>query len=183
MYDEESPTSKTTHHVYIVPGQYTATLRVTDNEDATATDTRTINVSKKVQNQPPTADAGPDLNVQVGDPVTLVGTGNDPDGWIATYKWDFDGDNEYDWTSTTTGTVEHTYGQEGVYIARFLVIDNNSTADTDTAVITVTPVHVNLKPIADSGSDDLQQNVEGEEMEFAGTGTDPDGFIVLYEWD
>ncbi|MCK5253581.1 MAG: PKD domain-containing protein, partial [Thermoplasmata archaeon] len=183
IYDEGSPTSKTTHHVYIVPGQYTATLRVTDNEDATATDTRTINVSKKVQNQPPTADAGPDLNVQVGDPVTLVGTGNDPDGWIATYKWDFDGDNEYDWTSTTTGTVEHTYGQEGVYIARFLVIDNNSTADTDTAVINVTPVHVNLKPTADSGSDDLQQNVEGEEMEFAGTGTDPDGFIVLYEWD
>ncbi|MCJ2539698.1 MAG: PKD domain-containing protein, partial [Candidatus Thermoplasmatota archaeon] len=183
IYDEGSATSKTTHHVYIQTGQYTATLRVTDNEDATATDTRTINVSEKVQNQPPTADAGPDLNDQVGVRVTLVGTGNDPDGWIATYKWDFDGDNEYDWTSTTTGTVEHTYGQEGVYIARFLVIDNNNTADTDTAVINVTPFHVNLKPTADSGSDDLQQIVEGEEMEFAGTGTDPDGFIVLYEWD
>jgi hypothetical protein len=182
-FDEASATSLTTHHVYVDPGTYTATLRVTDDEGGLGTDDRTITVNVKVQNQPPTADAGPDLKVQVGDPVTLVGTGSDPDGWIATFKWDFDGNNEYDWTSTATGTVEHTYQQEGVYVARFLVIDNNNTAATDTAVINVTPVHVNLKPSADAGSDEVQQASQGVEMEFSGTGADPDGFIALYEWD
>ncbi|UCC93044.1 MAG: PKD domain-containing protein, partial [Thermoplasmata archaeon] len=182
-YDEVSPTSVTTHHIYIDPGTYVATLRVTDDVGAIDTDDRTITVTLKVQNQPPTADAGPDLTVEVGDPVTLVGTGTDPDGWIATFKWDFDGDNEYDWTSTSTGTVEHTYSEEGVYVARFLVIDNNNTAATDTAVINVTPVHVNLKPTADAGPEEVQQAVQDVEMEFSGTGEDPDGFIVLYEWD
>jgi hypothetical protein len=182
-YDEASTTSKTTHQVYIDPGTYTATLRVTDDEGATGTDSRVITVREKVQNQPPTADAGSDMTVEVGEPVTLVGTGSDPDGYIATYKWDFDGDNEYDWTSTATGTVEHTYTSEGVFVARFLVIDNNDTAATDTVVITVTPVHVNQKPTADAGSDQVQQATQGEEMEFQGTGEDPDGFIALYEWD
>ncbi len=140
-------------------------------------------MTEKVQNQPPTADAGSDLTVEVGEVVTLVGTGSDPDGYITTYKWDFDGDNEYDWTSTVTGTVEHTYSDEGVYIARFLVIDNNNTAATDTAIINVTPVHVNQKPTADAGPDDVQQATQGEEMEFHGTGVDVDGFIALYEWD
>jgi hypothetical protein len=182
-FDESSPSSLTTYQVYVDPGTYTATLRVTDDEGAIGTDDRTITVKVKLQNQPPTADAGPDLRVQVGDPVTLVGTGTDPDGWIATFKWDFDGNNEYDWTSTATGTVEHTYGEEGVYVARFLVIDNNETAATDTAVINVTPIHVNLKPTAEAGSDEVQQATQGVEMEFAGTGTDPDGFIALYEWD
>jgi len=182
-YDEESPTAVTTHHIYINPQVYTATLRVTDDEGGVDTDPRTITVTAKVQNQPPTADAGPDMNVQVGQPVTLVGTGNDPDGSIATFKWDFDGNNEYDWTSSATGTVEHTYQEVGVYIARFLVIDNNNTAATDTAVINVTPVQVNLKPLADAGPAEVQQAVEGHEMEFTGTGNDPDGFLVLYEWD
>jgi hypothetical protein len=119
----------------------------------------------------------------MGEPVTLVGTGTDPDGFIATFKWDFDGDNEYDWTSTATGTVEHTYNSEGIYVARFLVIDDNNTAATDTAVINVTPVHINLKPTADAGPAEGQQATQGGEMEFTGTGTDPDGFIALFEWD
>ncbi len=182
-FDEESPTSLTTYHIYIDPGTYTATLRVTDDDDAWSTDSRTITVKEKVQNQPPTADAGPDLSVEVGEPVTLVGTGSDPDGWIATYKWDFEGDNEYDWTSTVTGTVEHTYSEEGVYVARFLVIDNNNTAATDTAIVNVTPVHVNLNPTADAGPSEIQQATQGVEMEFTGTGSDPDGFIALFEWD
>jgi PKD repeat protein len=158
-------------------------LRVTDDEDAIGTDSRTITVNEIVQNQPPVADAGPDMVVEVGEVVTLVGTGTDPDGTITTFKWDFDGDNNYDWTSTTSGTTVHTYNDQGEYTARFLVIDNNNTAATDTVVITVTPVHVNQKPTAEAGPDDIQKSVEGEEMEFSGTGIDLDGFIVLYEWD
>jgi len=182
-FDEASLTAVTTHHVYFDPGVYTAVLRVTDDEGATGTDARTVTVKEKVQNQPPVADAGPDIRAQVGTEVTLVGTGTDPDGHIVTYKWDFDGDNEYDWESTTTGTATHTYTAVGFYLARFLVIDDNNTAATDTANINITPVHVNLKPTADAGPDDIQQAVQGEPFEFHGTGTDPDGFIALYEWD
>ncbi len=183
-YDEASPVPVATTHIYYDPGEYTATLRVTDDRDATGTDSRVVTVNEKVQNQLPTADAGPDLEAQVGSEVTLVGTGEDPDGSIVSYKWDFDGDGEYDPPfSTTTGTAVHTYDDIGDYVARLLVIDDMGGAATDTCNVTITPVHVNQPPTADSGSDDIVEVVQGEEVEFQGTGTDPDGYIALYEWD
>ncbi len=183
-YDEASPAPMVTTHIYYDPGEYTAVLRVTDDRDATGTDSRVITVNEKIQNQLPTADAGPDLEAQVGSDVTLVGTGEDPDGSIVTYKWDFDGDGEYDPPfSTTTGTAVHTYDDIGEYVARLLVIDDMDGAATDTCKVNITPVHVNQPPTADAGSDDIVEVVQGEEVEFQGTGTDPDGYIVLYEWD
>jgi hypothetical protein len=182
-YDEASPAPIATTHIYYDPGEYAAVLRVTDDRDATGTDSRVVTVNEKVQNQLPTADAGPDLEAQVGSEVTLVGTGEDLDGSIVTYKWDFDGDGEYDHTSYTTGTVVHTYDDIDEYVARLLVIDDKDGAATDTCNVTITPVHVNQPPTADAGSDDIVEVVQGEEVEFRGTGTDPDGYIALYEWD
>jgi hypothetical protein len=182
-YDEASASPTTSVHIYYDPGTYTAVLRITDNDGAMDTDDREVTVNEKVQNQPPTADAGPDLEAQIGTEVTLVGRGNDTDGHIVTFKWDFDGDGVYDFTSSSTGSAVHTYNELGVFVARLLVIDDQNAAATDTCNVTIIPVHINRAPTADAGSDDIIQATQGEEMEFQGTGTDPDGFIALYEWD
>ncbi len=63
-------------------------LTVTDNGGLQATDTCIVNVTW--ENDPPTADAGPDQEVDEGETVTLDGSGStdpDPDDGIASYLW------------------------------------------------------------------------------------------------
>jgi len=61
-------------------------LTVTDSGGLQARDTCIVNVVWV--NQPPTANAGPDQNVNQGASVTLSGTGStDPDGGILAYSW------------------------------------------------------------------------------------------------
>ena len=65
-------------------------LTVTDDDGASATDTVVISVFDSyfiVDNDPPTADAGPDQTVDENTLVTLSGSGTDPDGTIAFYEW------------------------------------------------------------------------------------------------
>ena len=119
-FDEASAVPSTTVHIYIIPGTYTAVLRITDNDGAIDTDDRVVTVNEKIQNQPPTADAGPDLEAQIGTEVTLVGRGNDTDGHIVTFKWDFDGDGAVD--STAVPPALHTYVDAGIYTVGVTVI-------------------------------------------------------------
>ncbi|GAI45497.1 unnamed protein product, partial [marine sediment metagenome] len=77
--ENQSPT-----HQYADNGTYTATLMVTDNDEATD------NVSKEVTvlNVEPTADAGGPYEVDENSSVALDGTGSsDLDGTIASYSW------------------------------------------------------------------------------------------------
>ncbi len=85
-------------------------------------------------NYPPTADAGPDQTVNVGQSVTLDGsTSSDQDGQIVQYQWDFG-----DQTAPGTGqTANHIYNAAGVYTVTLMVTDDNGATGTDTARITV----------------------------------------------
>ena len=70
--------------------------------------------------------------------VHLNGTGYDPDGGnITLYEWDFDGDNTYDWSSTSSGSTTHIYNSAGIYNATLRVTDDENQTDTDIAVINV----------------------------------------------
>ncbi|HEY6234519.1 MAG TPA: hypothetical protein VIW69_05340, partial [Candidatus Elarobacter sp.] len=62
-------------------------LTVTDDRGATGSAVTSVTVKPKPPNQPPTANAGADQSVNEGAPVTLVGSGVDPDGTIASYQW------------------------------------------------------------------------------------------------
>ena len=68
--------------------------------------------------------------------VTLTGTATD-DGTIMTYLWDFEGDGQYDWASTTTGITSHTYTSAGQYAAVVMVTDDSGLSDADSVTITV----------------------------------------------
>jgi len=57
-----------------------------------------------ITNHPPTANAGPDLEVQSGSSITLQGSGSDPDGDTLTYSW-----------SCNAGTLSNYYTAQPLY--------------------------------------------------------------------
>ncbi|MUV90972.1 PKD domain-containing protein, partial [Halapricum sp. CBA1109] len=119
-------------HAYDSPGAYTATLTVADAAGNTATDTVSVVVQPAGDTTPPTAEAGPNVTVSVGDSVTLDASGSTDDQAILGYQWAF-GDG-----STATGeTVTHTYDSPGTYTATVTVADPARNTDTDSVTVTV----------------------------------------------
>ena len=77
-------------------------------------------------------------NVNVGDTVTFTCQAHDPDpdGSIASYQWDFDGDGTVDQT-TTDGSVSHTYNNAGTYRAEVTVTDDQGAVTSKSVTVTV----------------------------------------------
>lgn len=55
--------------------------------------------------------------------------------YIASYNWDF-GDGNTEVTSITT--VDHEYTEEGTYVVKLTIIDNNGNQDSDTMTVEIT---------------------------------------------
>ena len=157
-------------------GPATLTFELTVTDDEGLTDTDTVNV---VVNGIPTADAGPDQLVNLGDTVTLDGTGStDPDADTLTYAWEQTGGGTVV-TLTGAGTAQPTFtAPEGPDVLVFNLTVTDEAGDTDTDTVTVT---VNGPPTADAGPN---QDAElGDTVTLDGTGsTDPDGDTLLYSW-
>jgi hypothetical protein len=99
-----------------------------------------------VVNQPPTANAGPAAGAVAGEPVLLAGRGQDADGIIVLYEWDFDGDGGWDQSSAGTGSATWTYHQAGTYTARLRVTDNGPVRKSATASTAVSVLRKNNPP-------------------------------------
>jgi hypothetical protein len=96
--------------------------------------------SQEIGALPPVADAGPDLQGAVGEPLFFNGLDSrDPDGQEPLeFRWTF-GD-EADPTRFATGAfVQHAYAAAGVFTARLIVVDTQMNRSVDTATVTVTP--------------------------------------------
>lgn len=121
-------------HSYNVPGQYTVTLTVTDNDSLTDSDTVVVTVF----NQPPVAVGIADTSSgEAPLSVQFTGSGSyDPDsaGSIVSYSWSFGDGN-----GSNSADPNHSYNAAGVYNPTLTVTDdfgdNNLTA---LAPITVT---------------------------------------------
>ncbi len=167
-----------TASITLAEGVYQLTLEVTDDDGDTDTDQVQVTVTAApVPNVAPTADAGADQSVQVGDTIALDGSGSsDSDGTIVSYEW-LDGS-----TSLATGETASITLAEGVYQLTLEVTDDDGDTDTDQVQVTVTAAPVpNVAPTADAGSD---QSVQvGDTISLDGSGSsDSDGTIVSYEW-
>lgn len=117
--DGSTATGQTTSHTYNAPGEYTATLTVTDNDDLSSTET--VNIS--VLNRSPIAQALVD-QTEGTSPLTVSFNGSssyDPDlsGEIVSYLWDFK-----DGTTSNEANPVHTYTAAGDFAASLTVTDD-----------------------------------------------------------
>ncbi len=96
-------------------------------------------------NQPPiaaftTTPAKPHIN----EPVTFdASASKDPDGTIASYEWDFNGDGVFD-LKTTKPVVTHTYATSGTYNVTLRVTDNEGATTSITKPVDISALAVKV---------------------------------------
>ena len=156
-------------HTYGENGIYYATLTVTDDDGVTSSETITVTVCDV-----PVIPELPDKTGVSGVPIAFDSSGaNDPDGTIVSYDWDWG-----DGTPHGTGaTPSHTYAADGVYEATLTVTDSQGMTASSSFTVTVYDAPV-IPELEDRTGE------SGVEMDFDASGaSDPDGYIVSYDWD
>lgn len=131
--DHQSTKSKELNKVYTTAGTFTIAFGMLTDDSATVWDKSDV----LIQNRSPKAYAGENIVSKAGKKVSLQGKGSDPDGNIALYRWDFDGDGTWDWESSQNGTTNHTYTHYSMAI--FGVMDGDSMQSFDSVNIVICP--------------------------------------------
>ena len=174
IYDWSSSITPSTTHTYPAIGTFTATIRVTDAGNWSATDSIVISTESALEARPsasPTSGPAPLT-------VSFITDGHDPVGTIQVFRWDFQGDGAWDTYDTVARDYVYTYSTAGTYNATLYV--ESSTGATDTASVTITvtnnPPTATADVVPSNGPVPLA-------VQLLGTGTDLDGYITLYEWD
>src|SRR6185503_257865 len=99
-------------------------------------------------------------------------------GGIIRYRWDFQGDGIYDTNDPGARNYTFTYTQKGLFQSTLEVL--NDKGQTITAVV---PITVTGRPPVPTASVSPSNGAVPLQVALSGTATDPDGTIVLYEWD
>jgi len=139
----------------------------------------TYNVSMEPRNLPPVASISVDTDKGPAPlTVSFTGAGDDTDGTVVSYAWDFgDGSKSNDQNPT------HTYNNAGTYTAVLNVTDDDGAHGEADVVITVEkdvdPAELPVAAIdTDKTTGDAPLTVA-----FTGTGTVTGATIVSYSWD
>jgi YD repeat-containing protein len=155
----------------------TVGLRVTDNEGATTTTSKTISVASRPPVPSFTVSASP---VNSGTTVNFnASASTDPDGTIAKYEWDLDGNGTFETNTGTTATASKVYTSSGTINVGLRVTDSDGVAATTTRSLEV----INRPPTA-SFTVSPSPATTNQTVTFNGSASsDPDGPLAKYEWD
>ena len=169
------------------PGSLRFRLTVADNEGASDDDDVVIDVvdpSPEPENVAPTADAGPNRTVEPGALVSVAGSGSDNDGSIVEWYWEIVSGVAVGLNNANTDRVTFTAPEEEGYVELLLTVtDDDGATGSDSVTITFeNPAPPpNQDPSANAGSN---QTVDaGTTVTVTGGGTDPDGTVVLWQWE
>ena len=116
------------------PGEYAVELTVTDDDGATDTATRTVTVTDSGGNEPPTvAFSVTPEQPAVRQETTFVADAADPDGEIAEYSWQIDGQR-------VAGGAEFTvsFTEPAERVVRLTVTDDDGGTASASRTVTVT---------------------------------------------
>jgi PKD repeat protein len=126
-----------------------------------------------------TPEAGMTVSTQrpvTGDRVIFnASPSSDPEGSLARYEWDVDGDGR---TDATGRTANHTYADPGAKQVTLTVTD--SAGNTDSAVGMLDVSQPNARPQAQF---DVQQGTGRTVTVDASASHDPDGAVRSYAWE
>lgn len=181
IFDSNQPGAQDFTRTFTTVGVRQALLEVMNDRNQVATATVAIDVA----GAPPTVTAA--VNPSNGPmPLTVNFTGLATRGTapLAKYEWDFQGDGVFDFTSPTTAATNFVYTTAGTYNALLRVTDTAGL--TGTARVTATAVRVGPpgSPTATiTAPSTAITRAAAAFVAFNGTGSDPGGSIVRYEWD
>ena len=170
---------------YISPGTKTIWLRVTDDDNATSSVSRSVTVGPLPDNVSPVANfafqpAGP----VAGQQVTVESFSHDPDGNVTKVEWDFDGDGDFDDGDDieTDKLGGFTYTTPGTKTIRLRVTDNDGASSILARELTVAPAPPNKLPVVGIAVSPKRPKV-GEQTSFQAFAYDPDGSVAAQGWD
>jgi PKD repeat protein len=134
-YETDTGTTATTTRTYTSAASVVVGLRVTDNVNGTGTTTRTVTVTNRAPTASFTVTPSPAATRQT---VTLNGSASsDPDGTIAKYEWDLDGNGTYEVDGGATATRTNVFSTVGAITLGLRVTDGNGATATTTRSLTV----------------------------------------------
>ncbi|WP_148707450.1 PKD domain-containing protein [Chitinophaga skermanii] len=178
-----SPNAAKTAVNNLVAGTYVYELKVTDDDNATATAQVSV-IVKPSTNKPPVANAGSNFAITL--PTTTANldgsASTDPDNNINTYSWtQVSGPNQAN--IATPNAVKTAIGGliAGNYVFQLKVTDKEGLSSTAQVTLTVNAAP-NRAPIADAGND-ITITLPANSTTLNGSkSSDPDGSIVKFEW-
>jgi hypothetical protein len=180
-----------TDHVFGDNGVYTVTLRVTDAMGMRSTDTCDVTVN----NVAPTITPFGPFTVDEGTPLTVTAEASDIGSDDLTFQWEFELSTTYTnihycdgvgpdpmpspygiFPMTTTDTVTHSQGDNGIYTLVLSVIDD----DFGMAIYSTTVTVLNVAPaISPFGPFSVS---EGSSLAISATTTDLGSDDLTFEW-
>ncbi|MEX2541664.1 MAG: PKD domain-containing protein [Trueperaceae bacterium] len=134
----------------------------------------------------PSADAGVNQSVKVGDAVSLDGNASsDPDGDELSFSWSFTskpGGSTATLENSETSTPSMVPDIAGDYVIE-LTVDDGIDSNSDSVTISASEVAQNSAPIAQAGSDQTVNAGQGVTLDGSGS-SDPDGddASLTYLW-
>ncbi len=180
--DGQLSTQSTFSMAGLSSGTHTIYFKVMDNEGAWSTEKTKILIINSSLNQAPMAyiDSITPNPALEGENIYFVGHGTD-DGVIVGWKWT----SSIDGVINFNDSFESSELSTGVHIIYFQVIDNdNEWSPQDTYILTINndpSIILPNHPVANAGGP--YSSIITEEVNFDGSGSYDEGFIVEYIWD
>lgn len=134
-FETDTGTTPTTSHTYAENGTYLVAVKVTDDEGKSGLAVDPVTVENRL---PTAAFTWSPTVAKRKKPVTFdASASSDPDGTIARYLWDFDGNGTVD-REAQNPVISHSFSNTGNFPVTLTVVDDDGGRDSETRTVTVT---------------------------------------------
>ncbi|MDD1768156.1 MAG: PKD domain-containing protein [Methanomassiliicoccales archaeon] len=161
--DQESPT-----HRYADDGWYSVSLTIKDDDGASNTTSRLLQVSNSLALVSFEMSSSPASLEE----VSFLDRSVDPDGEIASWNWSFG-----DGFGSEEMSPEHSYARPGDYVVTLTVEDDDGGLNSTRKTLRVR----NLSPLADFDWEPVSESAAST-VRFSSASSDPDGLVTSYAW-